>query len=241
MIEIIPAIDIIEGKCVRLTQGDYNEKKVYNENPLEVARQFEDCGLKRLHLIDLDGAKSGHIVNHHILETIATQTNLYIDFGGGVKSDKDIVTAFECGAQQVTGGSIAVKDKTTFINWINRYGTDRIILGADVKQNNKIAVSGWLETTDIELFPFLAGYIAKGIRYIVCTDVSKDGKMSGSSIELYQEICKQYPTANLIASGGVSSIPEIEKLNEIGVYGAIIGKAIYEGTITLHELAAFTQ
>ncbi len=239
MIEIIPAIDIIDGKCVRLTQGNYNEKKIYNENPLEVARQFEDSGLKRLHLIDLDGAKSGHIVNHRILQAIASKTNLYIDFGGGVKTDEDIIKAFEFGAQQVTGGSIAVKNKNTFINWINRYGANRIILGADVKQNNKIAVSGWQETTDIDLFTFITDYISKGISYIICTDVSKDGKMNGSSVNLYDTICQKFPSAKLIASGGVSSIQEIEKLNEIGVYGAIVGKAIYEGTITLSQLADF--
>ena len=204
MIEIIPAIDLIEGKCVRLTQGDYAQKKIYNENPLEVARMFADAGISRLHLVDLDGAKAQHIVNHKVLEKITTKTNLIVDFGGGLKSDDDLRIAFECGASMITGGSIAVKNPLVFTRWIQKYGPERIILGADVK-NEKIAVNGWTENTDIELIPFLDDYRKKGISKIICTDISKDGMLEGPSTELYTEILRCLPDAYLIASGGVSS------------------------------------
>ncbi|MEL6926449.1 MAG: 1-(5-phosphoribosyl)-5-[(5-phosphoribosylamino)methylideneamino] imidazole-4-carboxamide isomerase, partial [Bacteroidota bacterium] len=199
--QIIPAIDIIEGKCVRLTQGDYKQKKVYNENPLEVAKSFEAAGITRLHLVDLDGAKAKHIVNWRVLETIAGQTSLTIDFGGGLKSDEDARIAFEAGAAQITGGSIAVKDPDTFMGWLETYGADKIILGADVK-DEKIAISGWQEKTEIDLFDFLADYFQKGLRYVICTDIAKDGLLQGSSVGLYRKINARFPDIKLIASGG---------------------------------------
>ena len=238
MIEIIPAIDLIEGKCVRLTQGDYAQKKIYNENPLEVARMFADTGISRLHLVDLDGAKAQHIVNHKVLEKITTKTNLIVDFGGGLKSDDDLRIAFECGASMITGGSIAVKNPLVFTRWIQKYGPERIILGADVK-NEKIAVSGWTENTDIELIPFLDDYRKKGISKIICTDISKDGMLEGPSTELYTEILRCLPDAYLIASGGVSSLRDIELLEEAGIPAVIFGKAIYEGRIRLKDLSRF--
>ena len=238
MIEIIPAIDIIDGKCVRLSQGDYEQKKVYNENPLEVAKMFESVGIKRLHLVDLDGAKAKHIVNYKVLERIATNTTLTIDFGGGLKSDDDLRIAFECGAKMVTGGSVAVKDRETFLSWIAKFGSDRIILGADVK-DKKIAVGGWLETTNLELFPFVEKYKEEGINKIICTDISKDGMLVGPSIELYKEILQEFPDLYLIASGGVSSMNDIEQLQEANVPAVITGKAIYEGEIKLNELSSF--
>lgn len=238
MIEIIPAIDIIDGKCVRLSQGDYEQKKVYNENPLEVAKMFESVGIKRLHLVDLDGAKAKHIVNYKILERIATNTTLTIDFGGGLKSDDDLRIAFECGAKMVTGGSVAVKDRETFLSWIAKFGSDRIILGADVK-DKKIAVGGWLETTNLDLFPFVEKYKEEGINKIICTDISKDGMLAGPSIELYKEILQKFPDLYLIASGGVSSMNDIEQLQEANVPAVITGKAIYEGKIKLNELSSF--
>ena len=238
MIEIIPAIDIIDGKCVRLSQGDYEQKKVYNENPLEVAKMFESVGIKRLHLVDLDGAKAKHIVNYKVLERIATNTTLTIDFGGGLKSDDDLRIAFECGAKMVTGGSVAVKDRETFLSWIAKFGSDRIILGADVK-DKKIAVGGWLETTKLELFPFVEKYKEEGINKIICTDISKDGMLVGPSIELYKEILQEFPDLYLIASGGVSSMNDIEQLQEANVPAVITGKAIYEGKIKLNELSSF--
>ncbi len=238
MIEIIPAIDIIDGKCVRLSQGDYEQKKVYNENPLEVAKMFESVGVKRLHLVDLDGAKAKHIVNYKVLERIATNTTLTIDFGGGLKSDDDLRIAFECGAKMVTGGSVAVKDRETFLSWIAKFGSDRIILGADVK-DKKIAVGGWLETTNLELFPFVEKYKEEGINKIICTDISKDGMLVGPSIELYKEILQEFPDLYLIASGGVSSMNDIEQLQEANVPAVITGKAIYEGKIKLNELSSF--
>lgn len=234
--KIIPAIDIIEGKCVRLTKGDYAEKKIYSEHPLEVAYRFEGAGLQYLHLVDLDGAKEQHIVNWKVLEKIAAKTSLKIDFGGGVKSDNDIRIAFESGASQVTGGSIAAKDKETFKRWIAEYGSEQIILGADVK-DEKICVAGWQEDTGINLFDFVTDYQQHGIKYVICTDISKDGMLEGSSLELYKKIKKKFPKIKLIASGGVSSIGELEKLTEMGIYGAIIGKAIYEGRIKLNEIA----
>ncbi len=238
MIEIIPAIDLIEGKCVRLTQGDYAQKKIYNENPLEVARMFADAGISRLHLVDLDGAKAQHIVNHKVLEKITTKTNLIVDFGGGLKSDDDLRIAFECGASMITGGSIAVKNPLVFTRWIQKYGPERIILGADVK-NEKIAVNGWTENTDIELIPFLDDYRKKGISKIICTDISKDGMLEGPSTELYTEILRCLPDAYLIASGGVSSLRDIELLEEAGIPAVIFGKAIYEGRIRLKDLSRF--
>lgn len=238
MIEIIPAIDIIDEKCVRLSQGDYEQKKVYNENPLEVAKMFESVGIKRLHLVDLDGAKAKHIVNYKVLERIATNTTLTIDFGGGLKSDDDLRIAFECGAKMVTGGSVAVKDRETFLSWIAKFGSDRIILGADVK-DKKIAVGGWLETTNLDLFPFVEKYKEEGINKIICTDISKDGMLAGPSIELYKEILQKFPDLYLIASGGVSSMNDIEQLQEANVPAVITGKAIYEGKIKLNELSSF--
>lgn len=238
MIEIIPAIDLIDGKCVRLSQGDYQQKTIYNENPLEVAKMFADAGIRRLHLVDLDGAKAHHIVNHKVLETIASKTNLIIDFGGGLKSDDDLRIAFECGASMVTGGSIAVKNPEVFASWIEKFGGEKIILGADVKEE-KIAVGGWIETTDLELMPFIQNYMAKGISKVICTDISKDGMLSGPATDLYKKMLEQEPTMYLIASGGVSSIRDIEMLIENKVPAVITGKAIYEGKIKLPELAKF--
>ena len=232
---IIPAIDIIDGKCVRLTQGDYNQKKVYNEDPLEVAKAFADAGVTRLHLVDLDGARAKQIVNYKVLERIASKTNLHIDFGGGLKKDDDLRIAFECGAQQVTGGTVAVKDPNLFLSWLERFGPERIILGADVK-NGKIAVSGWQEESQEELLPFLERYLAAGVRYAICTDVSKDGLLAGSAKDLYKQITTEFPDLQLIASGGVTEIDEVEELREMGCFGAIIGKAIYEGRISLEDL-----
>ncbi|MDD3195887.1 MAG: 1-(5-phosphoribosyl)-5-[(5-phosphoribosylamino)methylideneamino]imidazole-4-carboxamide isomerase [Paludibacter sp.] len=236
MIEIIPAIDLIEGKCVRLSQGDYTQKKVYNENPVEVAKMFEDAGIKRLHLVDLDGAKAHHIVNHKVLERIATATNLIIDFGGGLKSDDDLRIAFEAGASMVTGGSIAVKNPEVFATWIQKYGADKIILGADVK-DEMIAVTGWTETTSLELIPFLGSYISNGISKVICTDISKDGMLEGTSIELYRKLLGEFPDLYLIASGGVSSLRDIELLEESRVPAVITGKAIYEGRFSLKDLS----
>lgn len=238
MIEIIPAIDIIDAKCVRLSQGDYEQKKVYNENPLEVAKMFEGAGIKRLHLVDLDGAKAQHIVNYKVLESIATHTNLTIDFGGGLKSDEDLRIAFESGAKMITGGSIAVKKPDVFSSWIEKFGSERIILGADVK-NEKIAVSGWIETTDADLLPFVEKFKAKGVDKVICTDISKDGMLQGPSIELYKKILEQFPDLYLIASGGVSSMADIEALQEANVPAVITGKAIYEGRITMADLTQF--
>ncbi len=237
-IKIIPAIDIIDGKCVRLTKGDYNQKTVYNEHPLEVAKEFEANGIRYLHLVDLDGAKAKHIVNYKVLETIASKTNLVIDFGGGIKSDEDIRIAFESGANQITGGSIAVKNQPLFESWIQKYDAEKIILGADVKAE-KIAVGGWLETTSIDLFDFLKDYQKKGIQYVICTDIAKDGALQGTSLDLYKKITNQFPELKLIASGGVTSLGEIEKLITLNVHGAIIGKAIYEGKISLKALQRF--
>lgn len=235
---IIPAIDIIDGKCVRLTQGDYAQKKVYNEDPLEVAKQYEDIGLNRLHLVDLDGAKAKRIINHKVLEKIASRTNLKIDFGGGLKANEDVRIAFESGAGQITGGTIAVKDEVTFLGWLDKYGSERIILGADVK-DGFIAVSGWQEKSELELVPFIQKYINQGIQYIICTDIAKDGLLKGSSVDLYRRLLEQFPAAKLIASGGVTTMDELNELREIGCYGAIIGKAIYEGKLQLQDLRDF--
>lgn len=232
----IPAIDIIDGKCVRLSQGDYTLKTVYHENPLEVAKQFEAAGLTHLHLVDLDGAKASHIVNHAVLKNITAHTKLKVDFGGGIKSDDDINLAFDCGASQITIGSIAVKSRETVLRWLETFGTERIILGADVKDET-IAISGWQETGNINLFDFLKDYVQLGIQYVICTDISKDGMLQGSSIALYKKILQHFPRLKLIASGGVTDLKELELLNEEGLYGAIIGKAIYEGKISLSQLS----
>lgn len=249
---IIPAIDIIDGKCVRLSKGDYATKKVYNENPLEVAMTFEDHGIQHLHLVDLDGAKARHVVNHKVLETLASKTQLKIDFGGGIKSDEDLHTVFESGAHQATGGSIAVKDRGTFLKWLQRYGTDRIILGADCR-DGKISVSGWQEESSEEVVPFIKAYQKKGVSYVVCTDISKDGMLEGPAFALYRNILKhtatietrvgpsgvedrEVPGIKLIASGGISNLSELPALAELGCEGVIIGKAIYEDRISLKAL-----
>lgn len=238
MIEIIPAIDLIDGKCVRLSQGDYAQKTVYNENPLEVAKMFADAGIRRLHLVDLDGAKAQHIINHKVLEKITSGTDLIVDFGGGLKTDDDLRIAFECGASMITGGSIAVKNTDVFTSWITKFGAEKIILGADVK-DEKISVGGWLETTKLELIPFIQNYLQKGISKVICTDISKDGMLQGPAIELYKKMFAALPRMYLIASGGVSSIEDIEKLHEANVPAVIIGKAIYEGKFKLIELNRF--
>jgi phosphoribosylformimino-5-aminoimidazole carboxamide ribotide isomerase len=235
---IIPAIDIIDGKCVRLSKGDYSTKIIYNDNPLEVAKQFEAHGIQYLHLVDLDGAKSNHIVNHKILEQIALKTTLKIDFGGGLKSDDDLKIAFNSGAHQITGGSIAVKDPTIFKKWLHKYGNEKIILGADAN-NEKIAISGWLEESDESLIPFIRKYIDMGISYVISTDITKDGMLQGSSFKLYKKILDKIEGIKLIASGGISTFEEIPKLAEIGCEGTIIGKAIYEGHITLKQLEKY--
>ncbi len=238
MIEIIPAIDIIEGKCVRLSQGDYNQKTVYNEDPLEVAKMFEAHGIKRLHLVDLDGAKAQRIVNYKVLEKIASKTSLIIDFGGGLKSGMDLEIAFENGAEMITGGSIAVKNPTVFEQWINIFGPDKIILGADCR-DEKIAVQGWTESTDLDIFSFIKSWREKGINKIICTDIDKDGMLKGPSIDLYKEILVRDPVSYLIASGGVSSMEDIENLNNARIPAVIFGKAIYEGKIKLNDLTKF--
>ena len=232
---IIPAIDIIEGKCVRLSKGDYNTKKVYNEHPLEVAKSFEANGIEYLHLVDLDGAKSKHIVNHKILDRICTETNLKVDFGGGLKSDEDVKIAFESGANQITGGSIAVKNPEIFKAWLAQYGSEKIILGADCK-NRKIATSGWLETSELDVVDFIKAYENDGVCYVVCTDIAKDGMLQGAANQLYSEILAQ-TNVRLIASGGVSSLGDLHQLKALGCEGAIVGKAIYEGRIKLEELS----
>lgn len=233
---LIPAIDIIDGKCVRLSKGDYNTKKIYNENPLEVAKEFEAHGIQYLHLVDLDGAKSKHILNHKVLESIASKTSLQIDFGGGLKSDKDLHIAFDSGANQITGGSIAVKDREIFLGWLENYGAEKIILGADAN-NEKVAVSGWQEESDLKLIPFVQQYQSEGIQYVICTDISKDGMLQGPAFQLYIKMLSQTKKGlNLIASGGISTFDELPKLAEIGCEGTIIGKAIYEGKISLKQL-----
>ena len=234
---IIPAIDIIEGKCVRLTKGDYSTQKTYNENPLEVAKAFEAHGIAYLHLVDLDGAKAKHIVNHKVLENLASKTQLKIDFGGGLKSDEDLHIAFECGAQQITGGSIAVKEPQVFNKWLKDYGSDKIILGADVK-NEWIATDGWTKTSSLSLFDFLEDYQKQGVKYTICTDISKDGMLMGPAFDLYQKILGQ-TDLKLIASGGVSSIEDLPRLAALGCEGSILGKAIYENRISLKALEHF--
>lgn len=238
--ELIPAIDLIDAKCVRLSQGDYAQTKVYNENPLEVAKAFEDVGIRRLHLVDLDGAKAHHIVNYRVLENIATHTSLEIDFGGGLKSDEDLRIAFECGAKMLTGGSIAVKSPELFEKWLQKYGGERIILGSDVK-DEKIAINGWQDKTDIDIWSFLADYQAKGVRKTICTDIAFDGMLAGPSIALYRKIIERFPDLYLIASGGVSGMDDIHCLQEAGLPAVIFGKAIYEGRISLQELSIFNS
>jgi phosphoribosylformimino-5-aminoimidazole carboxamide ribotide isomerase len=238
MIEIIPAIDIIDGKCVRLTQGDYNQKKIYNESPTEVAKSFENAGIKRLHLVDLDGAKAKKIINYKVLENISNQTNLLIDFGGGLQSDEDLKIAFESGANQITGGSIAVKNPEMFISWIESFGTEKIILGADAK-DELVAVSGWQETTEMSIYDLLEKYIAHGIKYTISTDVAKDGLLQGPSIELYKKMQSKFPDLNIIASGGVSTMQDIIDLDEMQTFGVIVGKAIYENRISLKEIEKY--
>ncbi len=237
-LQIIPAIDIIDGKCVRLSQGDYAQKTVYNDNPVEVAKQFEAAGLTRLHVVDLDGARASHIVNHAVLSAITGATKLQVDFGGGIKTDADIKIAFDCGAAQITAGSIAVKDRETVLRWLTQYGAGKIILGADVREE-KIAVSGWQEDSAINLFDFLEHYTHHGIQYVICTDIAKDGMLQGSSVALYKKILERFPELKLIASGGVTDLAELETLQHAGLYGAIIGKAIYEGKILLNDLKKY--
>lgn len=235
---IIPAIDIIDGKCVRLTKGDYDTKKVYNENPIEVAKRFESVGVQYLHLVDLDGAKANHIVNYKVLEQIASKTSLKIDFGGGLKSNEDLHIAFNSGAKQITGGSIAVKDADIFEGWIEKYGSSKIILGADCNNEN-IAISGWQEESQLQVIPFIKGYRAKGVKYVICTDIAKDGMLEGPSFELYKQILQEAKDVKLIASGGITTIEDINKLEDLGCEGAIIGKALYEGRISLRELETY--
>jgi phosphoribosylformimino-5-aminoimidazole carboxamide ribotide isomerase len=237
---IIPAIDLIDGKAVRLTQGDYRQKKEYNARPLEVAQQFEDAGLTRLHLVDLDGAREKRVINWKVLELIASKTSLHVDFGGGVQSDDDLRMVFECGAKQVTGGSIAIKQPDVMERWLSQFGPEKIILGADAK-NEKIAVSGWEEGTDVWIYDFLEKWVDTGVRYIISTDVAKDGLLQGPSFDLYRNLQDRFPDLNIIASGGVSNMSDIEMLADMNIYGVIVGKAIYEGRVTLKELYAISQ
>ena len=235
MIELIPAIDIINGQCVRLTKGDYDQKTVYRDSPAEVAREFEQLGFQRLHVVDLDGAKSKHIVNSEVLRRITTETRLTVDFGGGIKTDDDIEKAFEAGASMVTIGSIAVTQPDLFIGWLDKYGPDRMILGADVR-NGKISINGWKEDSTEDLLPFLKKYIDHGVKTVLCTEISKDGTLQGPAIELYKQVMAEYPQLHLIASGGVSSIDDIKALDAAGIPAVVFGKAIYEGKINLKEL-----
>ncbi len=238
MIEIIPAIDIIDGKCVRLSQGDYALKTVYNEDPLEVAKEFEDIGIKRLHLVDLDGAKAQHIVNWKVLERLASKTNLVIDFGGGLRTDADLDVAFESGAEMVTGGSIVVKKPHRFLSWLQQYGAERIILGADVN-NGKISVNGWKEDSDLDLMPFIEKYVNEGVKKVISTEISRDGMLTGPAFDLYNDILDQFPHLHLIASGGISTFDDILKLDEDDVPAVIVGKAIYEHHISLDEIESY--
>lgn len=238
MIQIIPAIDIIDGKCVRLTQGDFNQKTEYSNNPVEVAKAIENTGVRKLHVVDLDGAKHKKIINQKTLEAIVKATSLEVDFGGGLQSNEDVQIAFDCGAKQITGGSIAIKNRPLFEEWITKFGAEKIILGADVR-NEFIAVSGWQEVSEVSVFDFIKSYLDKGLKYVFCTDVAKDGLLQGPSFDLYAKIRAQFPEAFLIASGGVTTVSDVHKLNEMGVYGAIIGKAYYEGKIKLEDLASY--
>ena len=236
--EIIPAIDIIDGKCVRLTEGDYSQQKIYNEHPLEVALKFEDAGLKRLHLVDLDGAKARAVKNWKVLETLAARTALTIDFGGGIHSQEDVRIAFNSGAAYATVGSVAVKNEAAFLQWIQVFGAGKFLLGADVKEK-KIAIHGWTETTQTNIFDFITRHISNGVRQLFCTDISKDGKLEGPSLELYGEIVERFPTLHFIASGGVATIDHLHRLRETGCAAAIVGKAIYENRISLSSLKEF--
>ena len=235
MIELIPAIDIIEGQCVRLTKGDYDQKTVYRDSPAEVAKEFEEIGFKRLHVVDLDGAKSKHIVNSDVLHRITTDTQLIVDFGGGIKTDEDIEKAFTAGASMVTIGSIAVTNPDLFMGWLEKYGAERIILGADVR-HGKVSINGWKEDSSEDLLPFLKKYVDAGVKNVLCTEISKDGTLTGPAIELYQSMMTAYPELHLIASGGVSSIDDIKALEAAGIPAVVFGKAIYEGKINLNEL-----
>ena len=235
MIELIPAIDIINGQCVRLTKGDYDQKKVYNDDPAAVAKEFEQLGFRRLHIVDLDGAKSKHIVNDTVLRSITTETKLIVDFGGGIKTEEDIEKAFEAGASMVTVGSIAVTKPALFIQWLDKYGADKMILGADVR-NGMISINGWKEDSKEELLPFLKKYIDAGVKNVLCTEISKDGTLQGPAVTLYKEVMKAYPQLHLIASGGVSQKEDIEELEREGIPAVVFGKAIYEGRIDLKEL-----
>jgi len=238
--QIIPAIDLIEGKCVRLTEGDYAQKKIYNEDPLEVAKAFEGIGLMRLHLVDLDGAKAGEVVNWKVLEKIANQTSLKIDFGGGIKKENTLKTVLDTGAAYATIGSLAVKNRNIFEEWIERFGAAVFMLGADVFEE-KIAIGGWLEKTDIDVYDFMQSYLNKGLTQMFCTDIQKDGKLQGPSIDLYKKIITKFPSLQLIASGGVSNLQDLKDLRAIGCAAAIVGKAIYENRITLQELSEFEE
>lgn len=240
MLTVIPAIDLIDGKCVRLTQGDYAQKTSYHDHPLEVAKKYEAHGIKRLHLVDLDGAKAKKIINHKVLEEICSKTSLSVDFGGGLQSEEDLKIAFECGASQITGGSIAVKNEAMFSQWLQNYGGNKIILGTDTK-DKMIAVHGWQETSEISLFDILNKYLPLGIKYTISTDVAKDGLLQGPSFELYKEMQEKYPKLNIIASGGVAQFEDLEKLNEMNIYGVVVGKAIYENRITLKQLETFNS
>lgn len=236
MIEVIPAIDIIGGKCVRLLRGDYDEKTVYSENPVDIAKAYDEKGFRRLHIVDLDGARSSHVVNTKILEEIASRTSLEVDFGGGIKTGDDILQAFSCGAKMVTVGSIAVSDPQLFYRWLDRFGPERIILGADAR-NGKISVNGWNQDSSEELIPFIGRFVSRGVNNILCTDISKDGTLEGPSTDLYKEIMAKYPEINLIASGGVSSVADLKKLNECNIPSVVVGKAFYEGNIKIDELS----
>ena len=239
MFQLIPAIDLINGQCVRLTQGDYGQKKVYSEDPLEIAKAFEGAGIQRLHLVDLDGAKAKKIVNAAVLERIASNTKLHIDFGGGVQSDEMIDTAFSAGASQITAGSIAVRNPELVCEWLQKYGSEKIILGADA-QNEQIAVSGWQENSNISIFDFLQDYTLKGAKYVISTDVAKDGLLQGPSFDLYEKIHASSPSLSVIASGGVACMEDLVRLREMNLFGVIVGKAFYEGRISLADLAKFS-
>lgn len=238
MIEPIPAIDIVGRKCVRLAQGDYSASKIYSDDPLKIAKEFERVGIKRLHVVDLDGAKNKHIVNVDILKTITSETNLKVDFGGGIKTDEDIRIAFDCGAAMVTVGSVAVTDRSLFERWLEEYGPERIILGADVR-DGKVSVNGWKDDTDNDLVPFLEYYVSKGVKNVLCTDISKDGMLSGPAFDLYSKVMHVFPEINLIASGGISSVDDIRELDRLGVPSVVFGKAYYEGKITLDDLKPY--
>ena len=240
MIELVPAIDLIEGKCVRLTKGDYATEKVYNEDPVSVAREFESYGFKRIHVVDLDGARSKHVVNYRILEKIATHTAVTIDFGGGIKTDEDLRITFDCGATMATIGSVAVTSPDTFYHWLQQYGAEHIILGADVK-DGQISINGWKENSSHDLIPFLTQYINNGVTNVLCTEISKDGMLQGPAIDLYKTIMQTFPECRLIASGGVSCLKDIVDLNDEGIPAVVFGKAIYEGKISLNELARWAE